>query len=119
MPWTQLLTEIPLQRVGQFKNPLNKPINTPDFQIKVPKLKNMRLNLNRKGGGVPDSSDPDDPKPDLSDPIPRAEWPLRPYQRKVKINYLGLLFFFLNLAALGFYLWVRITKTLGLGSYVW
>lgn len=97
--------------------PLNATINTPS--LKVPKLPSMTLNLNRKGGGVPKSNAPDDPRPDMEAPIPYAEWPLRPYQRKVKINWVGLLCFLCNLMCLGFYLWVRITKTLDLGSYVW
>lgn len=106
---------------------LNKTISSPaDFKMKVPdwnkvvpKLPRMKLNLNRKGGGVPKSNEPDDPRPDLSDPTPMSNWPLRPYHRKVKFNILGMLFFFMFIIALGFYLWVRITKTLGLGGYVW
>lgn len=107
--------------------PLQKTINTPSLSNlkvpmkvpKVPKLPAMNLNLNRKGGGVPKSNDEDDPRPDLEAPIPYAEWPLRPYQRKVKVNWLGAMCFLCNLICLGFYLWVRITKTLDLGSYVW
>ena len=99
---------------------LKATINTPSLSnLKVPKLPNMTLNLNRKGGGVPKSNDLDDPRPDTEAPIPYAEWPLRPYQRKLKINLLGMLCFLLNFGCLGFYLWVRITKTLDLGSYYW
>lgn len=39
------------------------------------------------------------------------------FKRKVRINPTGLFVFALYHAALGFYLWVRITKTLGLGPY--
>lgn len=102
--------------------PLNATINTAQLNLnnlKVPKLPHMKLNLNRKGGGVPKSSDPDDPIPDVEAVHPKKQWPLRPYQRKIKINWIGLLCFLCNLICLGFYLWVRISKTLGLGSYVW
>ena len=116
-----------LQRVGGHMNASKLKLKSPEFDMKspadimakVPKIPKMRLNRNKKGGGIPETTDPDDPKPDLNDPIPKREWPLRPYKRRVKLNLLGCLFFVLYLIALGFYLWVRITKTLGLGGYVW
>ncbi|CAL8470908.1 g10450 [Coccomyxa elongata] len=41
------------------------------------------------------------------------------YRRLVKVNWFGLLAFLIYLGALGFYLWIRITKTLDLGPYLW
>jgi hypothetical protein len=41
------------------------------------------------------------------------------YHRKRRINLTGCLVFILFVLSLGFYLWVRITKTLGLGKYLW
>lgn len=42
----------------------------------------------------------------------------QPYRRITKVNFLGCLVFFTYLMALGFYMWVRITKTLDLGPYL-
>lgn len=42
----------------------------------------------------------------------------QPYRRITKVNFLGCLVFFTYLLALGFYMWVRITKTLDLGPYL-
>ena len=41
------------------------------------------------------------------------------YHRVSEVNWLGVIVFLSYLAALGFYIWVRITKTLDLGPYVW
>lgn len=37
----------------------------------------------------------------------------------MQVNWIGVLVNVLYILALGFYLWVRITKTLDLGSYSW
>ena len=100
------------------QNPLKAKLPTLTMPT-MPKMPRMTLNLKRKGGGVPKANDADDPRPDVEAPIPYAEWPLRPYHRNYRFNWFGFLAFVLNLLALGFYLWVRITKTLDLGSYVW
>jgi endoglucanase len=42
----------------------------------------------------------------------------QPYQRLTKANIMGCAVFFMYILALGFYLWVRITKTLDLGPYL-
>ena len=40
-------------------------------------------------------------------------------RRETKINIIGSISFIAYILALGFYLWVRITKTLDLGPYLW
>ena len=40
-------------------------------------------------------------------------------RRETKINIIGSIAFIAYILALGFYLWVRITKTLDLGPYLW
>lgn len=42
-----------------------------------------------------------------------------PCRRETKINIIGSMSFTAYILALGFYLWVRITKTLDLGPYLW
>jgi cellulose synthase/poly-beta-1,6-N-acetylglucosamine synthase-like glycosyltransferase len=44
---------------------------------------------------------------------------VKKYKRGWRFNWLGILVFLTFLAALGFYIWVRVTKTLDLGSYKW
>ena len=44
---------------------------------------------------------------------------LLPCRRETKINIIGSISFTAYILALGFYLWVRITKTLDLGPYLW
>lgn len=41
------------------------------------------------------------------------------YRRQTKLNLLGTIAFITYILALGFYIWVRITKTLDLGPYLW
>lgn len=41
------------------------------------------------------------------------------YRQRTRINWVGALSFVTYLAALVFYIWVRITKTLDLGPYLW
>ncbi|KAK9828913.1 hypothetical protein WJX72_002766 [[Myrmecia] bisecta] len=62
-----------------------------------------------KGSGEGDGED------DESDEGP----PVKRYQRRRHFNWVGILFFVFFLCAFGFYLWVRITKTLNLGAYTW
>ena len=55
-------------------------------------------------------------------PTPLLEDETREFERHHRVsevNWLGVIVFLSYLAALGFYLWVRITKTLDLGPYVW
>lgn len=40
------------------------------------------------------------------------------FKRRKKVSWLGLLAMLLYVGSLGFYLWVRITKTLDLGPYL-
>ena len=48
-------------------------------------------------------------------PLPRAV--LDQYSH-LQVNWIGTISFITYICALGFYLWVRITKTLGLGPYI-
>lgn len=41
------------------------------------------------------------------------------YRQRTRINWIGALSFVTYLCALGFYVWVRLTKTLDLGPYLW
>ena len=41
------------------------------------------------------------------------------YKRGREINYIGCISFVAYICAFAFYLWVRITKTLDLGGFVW
>ena len=41
------------------------------------------------------------------------------FHQQRAVNWFGLLAFLMYLFALVFYLWVRITKTLDLGSFLW
>ena len=43
--------------------------------------------------------------------------PYKQFVRKRKINWYGSSMFFLYIVALGFYMYIRVTKTLGLGGY--
>lgn len=40
------------------------------------------------------------------------------YKRRTEINWFGMLAYIFFFCAFGFYLWIRITKTLDLGLYV-
>ncbi len=40
------------------------------------------------------------------------------YYIHLQVNWIGMISFITYICALGFYLWVRITKTLGLGPYI-
>ena len=44
--------------------------------------------------------------------------PYKAYRRQTKVNWYGSSVFFLYVVALFFYLFIRITKTLGLGQYI-
>jgi endoglucanase len=48
-----------------------------------------------------------------------VEWPAHPFKRGWKINWLGSAAVLFYILAFGFYLWIRITKTLDLGAWVW
>jgi hypothetical protein len=85
----------------------------------------------------PDQPRPDQPRPDQPRPegekgppgigsnFYRADVYNRPdaefvrYRQRTRINWVGALSFVTYLAALVFYIWVRITKTLDLGPYLW
>lgn len=41
------------------------------------------------------------------------------YKRGREINWMGMIAFIAYIASFAFYLWVRITKTLDLGGFVW
>lgn len=41
------------------------------------------------------------------------------YIRGRQVNWVGMIAFICFIASFGFYLWVRITKTLDLGGFVW
>ena len=43
----------------------------------------------------------------------------KPYKRQRSLNWLGFIAFVAYICAFGFYLWVRITKTLDLGGFLW
>ncbi|KAK9904260.1 hypothetical protein WJX75_007984 [Coccomyxa subellipsoidea] len=51
--------------------------------------------------------------------LEEGEWPRRPFKRGWKFNIVGMILMIIFVLALGFYLWVRITKTLDLGQYTW
>ena len=43
----------------------------------------------------------------------------KPYKRRRDINWVGAIAFTAYILSFGFYLWVRITKTLDLGGFLW
>ncbi|KAK9785109.1 hypothetical protein WJX73_003901 [Symbiochloris irregularis] len=49
----------------------------------------------------------------------KDEWPRQRFARRTRINVIGMLLMLLYIGALGFYIWVRVTKTLDLGPYTW
>ena len=65
--------------------------------------------------------------PDLDGSLKRGTLALRneqdrefePYNRAREINYWGCMVFCLYICAFGFYLWIRIAKTLDLAGYLW
>ena len=48
----------------------------------------------------------------------KAGLPYRKFQRRRKINWYGATCFFLYVVAFFFYMYIRITKTMTLGSYI-
>ena len=48
-----------------------------------------------------------------------GEWPRRPFRRQRRVNKFGMTAMILFVLALGFYLYIRIAKTLDLGQYTW
>lgn len=48
----------------------------------------------------------------------KAGLPYHRFQRRRKVNWYGGTCFFLYLVAFCFYMYIRITKTMGLGSYI-
>ena len=51
--------------------------------------------------------------------LPAEQQQAHKYRKRIKVNWLGCTIMFIYLVALIFYIWVRVTKTLGLGKYTW
>ena len=51
--------------------------------------------------------------------LPAEQQQAHKYRKRIKVNWLGCIVMFIYLVALIFYIWVRVTKTLGLGKYTW
>lgn len=59
---------------------------------------------------------------DAEKPLPEGKEAVRfphKYKRLRKVNILGLSAYIFFVLAFGFYMYIRVTKTLGLGSYLW
>ena len=53
-------------------------------------------------------------QPDIPD-----DWPQHKFVRRRRLDWFGAPIMFIYLVALGFYIFVRTTKTMDLGKYTW
>ena len=54
-----------------------------------------------------------------SSAVPAEQQAAKKYHKRIKVNWWGCTCVLIYIAALIFYIWVRTTKTLGLGKYTW
>jgi hypothetical protein len=118
------LVRAPTAPPAQFVAP---PFDAPPASApSAPPGRTTSVALGKKGSGVPSgasatvgvtASSAAAAAPASLPPAALGPPPFKPYKRAVRPSVAGCAVYILYLAAFAFYLWVRITKTLGLGRY--
>ena len=85
--------------------PVGSPAEGQPPQYRAPRFNDPALDGSLKRGPLALASEQD-----------RA---FEPYNRGREINYWGCMIFVAYICAFGFYLWIRITKTLDLAGFLW